>query len=114
MLKTELAPGRTRRSYPKGFKAQIVARCRHPEASIAAVALEHGINANLVHKWIRAADARETETPAFLPVAAPTTPIVQSEHRIEIHLKRNQTEVTVYWPVGQAAVCAIWLQECLA
>jgi len=45
-------PGQ-RRSYPKSFKAQVVEECTQPGASVAGVALSHGLNANLVHKWIR-------------------------------------------------------------
>jgi transposase len=41
-----------RHSYPKSFKAQVVQECLQPGASIASVALGHGINANLVRKWI--------------------------------------------------------------
>ncbi|MCZ8400551.1 transposase [Achromobacter xylosoxidans] len=37
------------------MKARIVAECRQPGISIAGVALSHGVNANLVHKWIRQA-----------------------------------------------------------
>ncbi|CUJ56231.1 Transposase [Achromobacter xylosoxidans] len=55
MSKTELAPTPRRRSYPKAMKARIVAECRQPGISIAGVALSHGVNANLVHKWIRQA-----------------------------------------------------------
>ncbi|WP_390959870.1 transposase [Pseudomonas moorei] len=43
---------RQRHSYPKPFKAQVVQECLHAGASIASVALSHGINANLVRKWI--------------------------------------------------------------
>ncbi|WP_156952603.1 transposase, partial [Microvirgula aerodenitrificans] len=48
MPKTELPTLRQRRSYPKPLKAQIVAECAQPGASIAAVALSHGVNANLL------------------------------------------------------------------
>ena len=41
-----------RRSYSAEFKAQVVAACRQPGASTAAVALAHRINANVVHKWL--------------------------------------------------------------
>ncbi|TFB39011.1 transposase [Pseudomonas sp. F01002] len=42
-----------RRSYSKSFKAQIIQECSQPGASIANIALNHSLNANLVHKWIR-------------------------------------------------------------
>ena len=59
MSKTELAPVPKRRSYPKALKVQIVAECGQPGISIAGVALSHGVNANLVHKWIRQAKQQE-------------------------------------------------------
>ena len=33
------------------FKAQIVAECEVPGASVAKVAMSHGINTNVVHGW---------------------------------------------------------------
>ena len=46
-------PGRKRRVYTREFKEQIVALCERGDRSIAQVALEHQINANLIHKWCR-------------------------------------------------------------
>ena len=40
-----------RQRYSREFKRQIVEVSLSPGASIAAVALLHGINANLLHKW---------------------------------------------------------------
>ena len=47
------APTPKRRNYSPALKAQVVAQCRADGASIAAVALTHGINANIVHRWLR-------------------------------------------------------------
>jgi transposase len=41
-----------RRSYTLDYKLDVVGRCREPGVSVAAVALAHGINANLVRRWI--------------------------------------------------------------
>jgi transposase-like protein len=41
-----------RRVYDPGHKRAIVAQCLRPGVSVAAIALSHGINANLVRKWI--------------------------------------------------------------
>jgi len=38
-----------RRRYDAALKAQIVAECVQPGASVANVAMAHGINANIVH-----------------------------------------------------------------
>ncbi|MCE6982873.1 IS66 family insertion sequence hypothetical protein, partial [Pseudomonas frederiksbergensis] len=43
---------RQRTSYPKLFKNQVVQECLQPGASVASVAMSHGINANVVRKWL--------------------------------------------------------------
>ena len=46
-------PPRTRRTYTAQFKAQLVAACLQPGASIAALAREHHMNANVLHRWLK-------------------------------------------------------------
>jgi len=41
-----------RRTYTLDYKREIVRQCLKPGVSVAAVALAHGINANLVRRWI--------------------------------------------------------------
>lgn len=50
-LPVTLTPYLDRQRYSREFKRQIVEASLAPGASIAAVALLHGINANLLHKW---------------------------------------------------------------
>lgn len=52
------------------LKQAIVAACQAPGASVAAVALAHGVNANLVRKWIAKSQATPAVAPAmrWLPV----------------------------------------------
>ena len=38
--------------YDRSAKAELVRRCLQPGVSVAAVALAHGVNANLVRRWI--------------------------------------------------------------
>jgi transposase len=45
--------GMPRRQHEKSFKAELVEQCLVPGASVAAVALAGGINANLLFKWRR-------------------------------------------------------------
>jgi transposase len=40
-----------RRRYGDELKAQVVGECDAPDASVAKVAMAHGINANVVHRW---------------------------------------------------------------
>ncbi len=46
-----MADKRVRRSYTKSFRRRIVAETFEPGASVAAVAREHGINANMLFGW---------------------------------------------------------------
>ncbi|MBN2647701.1 MAG: transposase [Thiotrichales bacterium] len=43
-----------RKRYSTEFKRQILKACYQPNTSIAQVAREHGLNANLIHNWKRA------------------------------------------------------------
>lgn len=43
---------RQRSSYPKPFKAQVVPERLQPGATISSVAITHGINANVIRKWL--------------------------------------------------------------
>jgi len=42
-----------RRKHAAAFKRKLIARSLQPGASVSAIALEHGINANLLFKWRR-------------------------------------------------------------
>ena len=41
-----------RRTYTLEYKRGVVRQCREPGVSVAGVALAHGINANLVRRWM--------------------------------------------------------------
>jgi len=43
---------RRRRRHSADFKAEAIAACRKPGASIAAAALERSINASLLRRWM--------------------------------------------------------------
>jgi transposase len=49
MMPTETK--RTRQERSPELKAKVLAECERPGASVAQVALAHGVNANLVHGW---------------------------------------------------------------
>ena len=42
-----------KRRHSTAFKRKLVGLTKQPGASVAAIALEHGVNANLVFKWRR-------------------------------------------------------------
>ena len=76
------------------LKAAIVAECLAPGASVAAVALAHGVNANLVRKWIEKArpSTKARADVSWLSVLPDTSPSVTCaatpRGEIEIELPR--------------------------
>ena len=103
----------SRRRHSAEFKARVLAECAAPGASIAHVALSHGINANVVHKWRRLAGdpPQVASVPAFVPVALAPAPAAPPDIRIE--LRHGQTSMAVTWPVSAASDCAGWMRELL-
>lgn len=104
---------KTRRRYGAELKQQILAECALPEASVASVALSHGINANVVHKWRRqSCGVPAVQEPAFIPVSLPPPACVHAPD-IRVDLRRGATSVTLSWPVAAAEQCAAWMRELL-
>lgn len=103
----------TRRRHSPQAKAQILAECARPGASVAAIALAHGVNANLVHKWRRLAAGEVIPASAtFVPIPLPAPASVPAQD-IRIELRRGTTSMLVTWPIGAAAECATWMRELL-
>ena len=69
---TTEAPCRRRRDHSPELKRELVARSLVPGASVAAIALEAGINANLLFTWRRAhLEAMKASTPSAQAVLVP-------------------------------------------
>lgn len=109
-----------RRFYSPELKAEVMRECRQSGASVAGVALAHGINANIVHRWLResAQPAPLTQAPAFVPITleepalpAPGAPLAKPDIRVEVH--RANATVVVNWPLEASTACAAWLREWL-
>ena len=119
--RTSQAP--KRRFYSPELKLQVVQICAQPGASIAAVALQHGINTNIVHRWIRehSQGTLVTQPQAFVPVTLSTQPepvasqpvAVAATAEIRMELRRGTSSVTVMWPSELASDCGAWLREWL-
>ena len=119
---------RRRRKHSAEFKAKVVAACRKPGVSMAAVALANGLNANLLRRWVVADEQAQPAKPIDTTVASPAPlPIenrafiplqmarsaVTTTQEITIELRRGATTVKVGWPLLAAADCAAWLRELL-
>ncbi len=112
---------RKRRTYSAQFKAEIVSECRSPGASVASVGRTHGINDNIVHRWLREHDLRQTgadqqtsSSTSFIALPLSTvssTPPVTSD--IQVQLQRGDLHVSVRWPLSASAECAAWVRALL-
>ena len=125
----QAGPRQRRRVHSDAFKAGAVAACVQPGMSMAAVAMAHGINANLLRRWVHEAEMkprtdvvradvvvgaaeREPKT-VFVPVSLPPSAPPAQVPDIRIELRRGPTTVTVTWPAGAASDCAVWMRELL-
>lgn len=108
----EESKGRTRRRHDKTLKRRVLAECAAPGASVATVAMAHGLNANLVHKWRRELDGERNTAASFVPVTVGAV-ISEPQQFIEFEVQRGATSVRVRWPMSGAGACASWLREIL-
>lgn len=108
------AKKKTRRRYGAEHKQQILAECAAPGASVASIALSHGINANVVHKWRRQDGSAlpALKAPAFVPVSLPPAACAPAPD-IRVELRRGATSVSVTWPLEAAEQCGVWMRELL-
>lgn len=126
---------RVRRKHSAQLKAQVLAECAQTGASVAKVAMSHGINANIVHGWRKLARERDgavvpacpspapassklakpaPSVPQFVPISmAATPPPPSAPGDIQIELRRGVTAMKITWPVAAAAHCAAWMRELL-
>ena len=112
---------RRRRSHSAQFKAEAVGACQQSGVSVAAVALARGLNASLLHRWVRQAErsgnpiAIRATAPtalasdeAFVPVVLPSNP---ADGVIRIKVRRRGGTMAIEWPASAAHECALLLRE---
>lgn len=106
--------GRKRRTYSAEFKARVIEAAQQPGVSSAAVALAHGLNANMLRTWVwKSAQSTKKSPvkairPAFVPVTLPATP---TSSEISIDIQHGATKVQVRWPTEAAADCVAMLRD---
>ena len=131
-----------RRQYSAQLKSQVVGECEVPGASVARVAMAHGINSNVVHSWRQIARTTlrstgtalllmTTPTPThFVPLVLPSAvkppqhsvpnstaapaPATSTPHHIEVELHRGTTTLKLKWPATACAQLSAWTREVLA
>ena len=98
---------RQRHTYSKSLKAQVIQECQQPGISVSSVALRHGINANVVRRWLPSKrNNAVANLPAFVPL--PLVPMAEAklEPSISIDIPYEQGVLTVRWPAADPAGCA--------
>jgi len=112
----EAEQSRKRRRYSRELKAQILTECDAPGASVAKVAMSHGINANILHGWRKLTRRAEPAVvqQEFIPVAvAPAAQVHCDERVIELELRRGAVTIKLLWPISAAAELAAFTRESL-
>ena len=122
-----------RRTFTAEFKHQLIQQCQQPDTSVAKVAMQHQVNANLLHKWIRQSRSMVPSlTPPsipqtdFLPVILHPTPVRQEvppppvpEKKVVAHIRiplheepgsvRGQM-IEIDWPVESVTELLVLIQ----
>ena len=84
--------------YDKQAKRELIRRCQQPGVSVAGMALAHGLNANLLRKWITVASTRRGSVASVAPVLLPVTtqspvPASLSDGHLEVVLPGGTVRV---------------------
>ena len=122
-----------RRTFTAEFKHQLIQQCQQPDTSVAKVAMQHQINANLLHKWIRQSRSMVPSLTIssipqtdFLPVILHPTPVRQEappppvpEKKVVAHIRiplheepgsvRGQM-IEIDWPVESVTELLVLIQ----
>ncbi len=113
---------RTKRAYSAETKAELLAACNAPGASIAAVASANGMNANVLHRWLKelsqsrqsmvsgatAVDVAGTSVPSFIALPLLTKPAESPAREIKVEVRKGGLVWTVTWPMSAASEFACW------
>ena len=109
-----------RREYSQQFKAEVLARCAQPGASVGGVALAQGLHSNMVHRWIREQRERQTSAqPAFVSLPMHTAQCIPALESIsvgcpapadepllpevDLQIQRDELLVRLQCPLSQCA-----------
>ena len=107
-------PARRRRTHSAEFKTNLVNLCQQPGRSIAAVALAHELNANLLRRWIRQYSEHASmpvvqSSARLVPVQVSVLESPKAGTNIQLDIQHGKTHVSIRWPATDAASCAQWL-----
>lgn len=82
-----------RRRYDPAGKQRLVEACLRPGVSLAGLALQHGVNANLLRKWVAKHQLQNGNVPpaartpiasAFIPIIAPSPAATRPDGEVAV------------------------------
>ena len=99
--------------YDAAAKQELVLRCLQPGVSLAGMALAHGLNANLLRKWVvmyarrnriaTTIDGRRRAPPVLLPVkAVPERPVSEPATGSYLEIAVSGAKIRIYGRVDAA------------
>lgn len=95
MANEAIAQRPKRRYYSPELKTQVVAQCQVSGASVAGVALTHGINANIVHRWLREQAAQQMPVVRDEFVALALTPVAVQQTALACEPDKQPRDIRV-------------------
>ena len=102
-----------RRRFTLAFKHQVLDACEVPGQSVASVARQYDLNANLLHKWRR--EHRINAPTDFVRLPEPVASTVSSGAKtgatVRIELSRG---LVVHWPITEMDRSVSWLKAMMA
>jgi transposase len=91
-----------RRVHSSEFKVQVLGECKQPGASVAAVAIAHGLNPNVVRKWLAGQNLKRIDPEA--PAPAPTAPPLPALQFVPVELAKSELHQPRI-PASQPDIC---------
>ena len=96
-------PAKARRRHPPEFKQKIVELASQPGVSVAALAQQYQLNANLIHRWRRDL-ANKPQSREFIPLSLPKITGPGATVRIELG------SVSIHWPLSHIDQALPWIK----
>lgn len=97
-----MQPRSQRRVHGAEFKARVLAEYQQPGASVAAVALSHGLNVNLLRKWLVGRGIKRT---GLTPLRTVTHKMARTDETLAPSLQFIPVQIAPA-PVGAPATAA--------
>lgn len=114
-----------RANYPQSFKQEVVAEASAPGVSVARVAQRHGLNTNMVFRWMRESESAGASSapvkllevmpapnpvaPVAAPVQAAAAPVISAPPGVAIEVVFAAAVVRLHGDVSQANLRSVFL-----